>query len=93
MTSLKRAEEVVITRLRIGHTKANKSHILARGPPAACHHCGEQMTIEHMLLECEQLREVRDEYYTADSLVNLFEEVTEYCIVEFLKEAGYFYMI
>ena len=27
-----RAEEVVITRLRIGHTKATKSHILSRGP-------------------------------------------------------------
>ena len=30
---LTRAEEVVITRLRIGHTKATKSHILSRGPP------------------------------------------------------------
>ena len=29
---LTRAEEVVITRLRIGHTKATKSHILSRGP-------------------------------------------------------------
>ena len=31
---LTRAEEVVITRPRIGHTKATKSHILSRGPPA-----------------------------------------------------------
>ena len=30
---LTRTEEVVITRLRIGHTKATKSHILSRGPP------------------------------------------------------------
>ena len=30
---LTRAEGVVITRLRIGHTKAIKSHILSRGPP------------------------------------------------------------
>ena len=37
---LTRAEEVVITRLRIGHTKAIKSHILSRGPPTDCHHCG-----------------------------------------------------
>ena len=32
-----RAEEVVITRLRIGHTKATKSHILSRGPPTTWH--------------------------------------------------------
>ena len=30
---LTRAEEVVITRLRIGHTKATKSHILCHGTP------------------------------------------------------------
>ena len=33
---LTRAEEVVITQLRIGHSKATKSHILSRGPPTAC---------------------------------------------------------
>ena len=36
---LTRAEEVVITRLRIGHTKATKSHILSRRLPTGCHHC------------------------------------------------------
>ena len=40
---LTRAEEVVITRLWIGHTKATKSHILSRGPPTACQHCGQTL--------------------------------------------------
>ena len=35
---LTRAEEVVITRLGIVHTRATKSHILSL---AACHHCGQ----------------------------------------------------
>ena len=47
---LTRAEEVVITRLRIGHTKATKSHILSRGPPTACQYCGQTLKIEHILL-------------------------------------------
>ena len=38
---LTRAEEVVITRLQIGHTKSTKSHSLSWGPPAACQHCGQ----------------------------------------------------
>ena len=42
------AEEVVITRLRIRHTKATKSHILSRGPPTVCHHCGQTLTIDHV---------------------------------------------
>ena len=90
---LTRAEEVVITRLRIGHTKATKSHILSRGPPTACHHCGQTLIIEHMLLECAVLQECRDEYYTVDSLNALFETIPETCIVEFLREAGFFYLI
>ena len=90
---LTRAEEVVITRLRIGHTKATKSPILSRGPPAACQHCGQTLTIEHMLLECTVLQQIHDEYYIAESLSTIFETIPEACIVEFLREAGLFYLI
>ena len=90
---LTRAEEVVITRLRIGHTKATKSHILSRGPATGCHHCGQTLTIDHMLLECALLQECRDEYYTVDSLNALFETSPETCIVENLREAGFSYLI
>ena len=89
---LTRAEEVVITWLRIGHTKATKSHILTSAP-TGCHHCGQTLTIDHMLLECALLQECRDEYYTVDSLNTLFETIPETCIVEFLREAGFFYLI
>ena len=90
---LTRAKEVVITRLRFGHTKANKSHILSRGPPTGRHHCGQTLTIDHMLLECALLQECRDEYYTVDSLNALFETIPETCIVEFLREVGFFSLI
>ena len=70
---LTRAEGVVITRLRIGHTKATKSNILSRGPPTVCHHCGQTLSIDHMLLECAALQECCDEYYTVDSLTTLLD--------------------
>ena len=90
---LTRPEEVVISRLRIGHTKATKSQILSRGPPTACHHCGQTLSLDHILLECAVLQECRDEFYTADSLNALFKTIPETCIVEFLREAGFFYLI
>ena len=90
---LTRAEEVVITRLRIGHTKATKAHILSRGPPAACHYCNQTLSIDSMLLECAVLQECHDKYDTADSLNALFDTIPETCIVEFLREAGFFYLI
>ena len=90
---LTRAEEVVITRLRISHTKATKSHILSQVPPTGCHHCGQTLTIDHMLLECALLQECRDEYYTVDSLNALFETIPDTCIVEFPREAEFFCLI
>ena len=90
---LTRAEEVVMIRLRIGHTKATKSHILSRGPPTTCHHCAQTLTIDHMLLECAALQEIRDEYYTADSWKTLFEKIPETCLVESLREKRFFYLI
>ena len=90
---LTRAEEVVITRLRIDHTKAIKSHILSRGPPTACHHYGQTLSIYHMFLECAVVQECRDEYYTADSLNILFETIPETYTVEFLWEAWFFFLM
>ena len=76
---------------RIGRLES--SHILSRGPPTGCHHCGQTLTIDHMPLECALLQDCRDEYYTVDSLNALFETIPETCIVEFLREAGFFYLI
>ena len=52
----------------------------------------QTLTIDHMLLECA-LQECRDEYYPVDTLNVLFETIPETCIVEFLREAGFFYLI
>ena len=76
-----------------GHTKATKSHILSRGLPTGCHHCGQTLTIDHMLLECALLQECHDEYYTVELLNALFETIPETWIMEFLQEAGFFYLI
>ena len=46
-----------------------------------------------MLLEWAVLQETRDEYYTADFLKTLFEMIPETYILEFLRQAGFFYLI
>ena len=45
-----------------------------------------------MLLECALLHECRDEYYTVDSLNAIFDTIPETCIIELLREAGFFYL-
>ena len=90
---LAHSQEVAMTRLRIGHCKATKGHIVSRGPPAVCHHCGSTLSREHILLECGTVQELRGEFYEADSLTSLFECVRPLAIIEYLKEAGFFYLI
>ena len=48
----RKAEGVLITWLRIGHTKATKSYFLSRGLLTTCQHYDQTLTIEHMLLKC-----------------------------------------
>ena len=66
-----RAEEVVITRLRIGHSKATNSYILSREPPTTFQCCGQ--TMEDTLLKCAVIQLSCNAYYTADSLKTFFE--------------------
>ena len=82
-----------ITRLRIDHSKAVKSHILSQWPPTACQHYGQTLTIEHILLECIVLQQSRDGYYTIDSLRTLSETIPEACIIECLRDAWFFYLV
>ena len=69
----------------IGHTKATKSHIMSRWSMIVCHHCGQTLTIDHMLLLCPVLQECREEYYSADTLSTLFKTNPETRILEFLR--------
>ena len=52
-----RAEEFVITRVQVGHTKVTKANILYPGTRNTCHHCGQTQNIDYMLLECAVLQE------------------------------------
>lgn len=47
-----RLKEIVLARLRLGHTKLTHSHIFEGRPPSTCHTCKVRYTIEHFLLEC-----------------------------------------
>lgn len=54
-----RREEVVLTRLRIGHTRLTHGHLMAREPPPVCAECEAQLTVEHILTECRRYRQAR----------------------------------
>ncbi len=49
--------------------------------------------MEHVLIECGDFAEVRQQYYEAESLQQLFQETNVTCVFDFLCEIGLFYEI
>ena len=44
--------EVVLCRLRIGHTHLTHGYLLRGEDPPTCEHCSDPLTVVHILLEC-----------------------------------------
>ena len=83
-----RQEEVIITRLRIGHSRLTHSWLLAREDAPECIQCNELLTIKHILLDCIDFQPIREKHYNADSMYNLFDTVSIDSIISFIKEIG-----
>ncbi|XP_037531102.1 uncharacterized protein LOC119408373 [Nematolebias whitei] len=50
-----RREERLITRLRFGHTSLNNTlHNIQKHDTGQCEHCGQEETIEHVILVCQK---------------------------------------
>ena len=59
---LSRRDEVVIHRLRLGHSYVTHSHLLRREPPPECPQCGCLVSIKHILAECPLYNNERAHY-------------------------------
>ncbi|KAI5727662.1 hypothetical protein M8J77_005355 [Diaphorina citri] len=64
-----RYQEVVLTRLRIGHTRLTHSFLFTKSPPPICD-CGEPLTVKHVILSCPIHEPLRHTYDTTPSLGN-----------------------
>ena len=69
-----RREEVVLARLRIGHTYYTHSHYLKGEPQPECIPCGCPLTVKHILVECDDFKDTRRKHFLQDNLKELFKE-------------------
>ena len=58
-----RLEDIKITRLRIGHTRFARDFYFTGNVPPECLECGEQLTVEHVLLDCGTFYQERRIYF------------------------------
>ena len=90
MDVLSRRDEVVIHRLRIGHTRLTHSYLMEdpRKIIPRCEFCkSDPISVHHILIECRHFMSIRSLYYAAGTLKELFEKYHSKHIIAFLHKA------
>ena len=86
---LNRHDGTVLKRLRIGHARATHLCFLCKESPPECDFYLCRLTVHHMLLECALFNAVRQQYFSATSLAELFQTATDRLILDFIKAIGF----
>ncbi|KAI5751295.1 hypothetical protein M8J77_006153 [Diaphorina citri] len=84
-----RYEEVVLCRMRIGHTRATHSFLFKRTPPPSCR-CGVPLTVHH-ILSCHLHANIRASLPNPPALNDSPESVDS--LISYLKSINLFNMI
>ena len=63
-----RREEVLLCRLRIGHTKLTHGWLMDGTQQPRCQNCNEPLTVKHLLVGCVHLNRVRTRIYPMSAL-------------------------
>ena len=87
-----RREEVILTRLRISHTRLTHGHLLSKTLVAPlCEECDTELTVEHFLVECQALREKREKYYKITNIKDLLSSgQNDLKVLSFLRETPFY---
>ena len=80
---------MVLTRLRIGHTRLTHSYLLKREDQPFCISCNEPITVKHFLIDCIEFSHVRRKFFQTNDLRYLFENVPADNILVFLKQSTF----
>ena len=84
-----RKEDIIITRLRIGHSRLTHKHYLANEDPPECIPCNTPLTIKHVLLECVDTADIRRQFFNCPDLKTLFNSVAGDTILAFFGRSKF----
>ena len=68
-----RKEEVILSRLHIGHTRTTNSYLLEVKQQPTYHACQTKYTVKYILIECTNLAHIRETFYSANDLAHIRE--------------------
>ena len=90
-----RREDVILTRLRIGHSRLTHGHLLQGLDPPLCHTCNVILSIRHILVECVDLAYLRQTFNLSGCLSSLLGDDSSILshVFSFLRRAGLFHRL
>ena len=84
-----RRDEVVLSRLKLGHSYLTHSYLLKGDPPPECVTCDCHLTISHILVDCIEYDFFRLILFENNfTLTDIFNNVSPNKIISFIKRAG-----
>ncbi|GBM16448.1 hypothetical protein AVEN_94938-1 [Araneus ventricosus] len=94
VTKRNRRCDVMLT-LHNGHTRLKHRYLLFAESPPTCSHCGDILTVKHILTDCVALNRHRLRYFRSSSfnLLFLLTEIPHFNLFVYLKDIGVFHDI
>ena len=83
-------KEVVLARLRLGHTRVTHSYLLLGEEHPQCVGCDAPFTVRHFLLECGDFAQVRNNCFHVANMKELFQDIQIDSIMTFLRQINLF---
>ena len=69
-----RREDVVITRLGIGHSYFTHSHLLLNTPNPVCTHCQTDISVKHLIIDCPLYENYRHSFQISNYIFDFFQK-------------------
>ena len=93
-----RQAEVVLARLRIGHTRFSHGHLMSspHGDPLACSECQIPMTVQHLLVECPNYNILRQTHFRERTMSGILAEGPDFssaALLSYLTKTNFLKLI
>ena len=86
ITCLSRRDTVLLNRFHIGHIRLTYSFLLSGDDLPECGTCQCPLTVKHILVECVDLKDVRNKHFVASSITDLFDNIKAHKSLILLKK-------
>jgi len=87
---LSRRDVVILNPVKIGHSCLTHSYLLSGEDQPMCASCNATLTGKHILLNCPNLQDIRRQYFTASCLKDIFDNVDNKNIIDFITDSHFY---